>query len=298
MKIGIIGSNGYIGRNMSHYLSLVNENEIYNFDIHQRSNFESNNYCSLDITNKKDLLNIPDDLDFIFLFSGITGTLDSFQNYEDVFKVNILGLTNILNHLIDKNISLVFPSTRLVFKGNENIDLGETNEKYPLTPYAISKLMGEQLIESYSNLYNLNYYIFRICVPFGNLINNDYSYGTLGIFLNQINTDKKITLFGNGKQKRTFTHLLDIYDIFEKTLNDEVTCNEIYNVGGENLTLKQVANLFAKKYDVPVDFKSWPESYKKIESGSTSFASIKIDTMINKKQYNSLSDFIERELEL
>lgn len=298
MRIGIFGSNGYLGSNISKQFSFSKNIEVFNFDIHAKSKYELNNYQRIDITKKADFTKITQNLDFIFLFSAITGSLQSFDNSENMFRVNILGLINVLDFIKGKNTTLVFPSTRLVYKGKEDLYIDEDSEKYPLTPYAISKFSGEQLIMSYSRLFKIKYYIFRISVPYGNLIKSDYSYGTIGIMINQIINENKITLFGDGTQKRTFTNLIDIFDIFENTLLKKIKSNNIYNIGGESLSLKEVANLFEKKFNIPVFHKSWPESYNLIESGSTSFLSQKIDNLIGKKKYLKLSNFIMEELEI
>ncbi|MBK6876269.1 MAG: hypothetical protein IPG99_07415 [Ignavibacteria bacterium] len=38
------------------------------------------------------------------------------------------------------------------------------------------------MIEAFSNMFEMDYTIFRICVPYGNKFGSSYSYGTIGFF--------------------------------------------------------------------------------------------------------------------
>ncbi len=56
--------------------------------------------------------------------------------------------------------------------------------------------------------------------------------------------------------------------------------NDVYNVGGENYSLKEMAELIAQKYNVGIDFVEWPEVELKIETGDTVFDSQKLDSIL------------------
>lgn len=77
---------------------------------------------------------------------------------------------------------IVFPSTRLVYKGQQNVLLKEDAEKAPNTIYALNKLACEYMLAMYQKAFGIHYTIFRICVPYGSLIKSGTSYGTLGFF--------------------------------------------------------------------------------------------------------------------
>jgi UDP-glucose 4-epimerase len=119
MKVQILGSNGYIGKNFTHYLGSQNNIEIELFDVQQKSIHNSFQYISLDISDNSQVSKINFDSDLIYIFSGLTGTGAGFDKYEDYLKVNELGLLNILNSLKEQNYKgrIIFPSTRLVYKG-------------------------------------------------------------------------------------------------------------------------------------------------------------------------------------
>ena len=182
----IIGSNGYIGRNLSYFLHKKNINN-FDFDINDKSDNIWMKYSKLDVTSKEDFQQIDLEIDVIFFMAGITGTSDGFESYKKYYDINVLGLINLLDFIKDKQKKpkIIFPSTRLVFKGKKNKPLIEKAEKKAKTTYALTKLVCEETLKLYNDIFNINYDILRICVPYGNLVDSDFSYGTLGFFINK-----------------------------------------------------------------------------------------------------------------
>ena len=279
MKVQILGSNGYIGKNFTHFLGSQNNIELELFDVQHESIHKHLKYTFLDISDNSQVSKIKFDSDFIYTFSGLTGTGAGFDKYEEYLKVNELGLLNILNTLKEQNYKgrIIFPSTRLVYKGFKDTSLKEDSEKEFKTPYAINKYACEQYLKMYNNRFGLNYSVFRICVPYGNLASNEYSFGTVGFFLNKASKGENIALYGDGSQKRTFSHVSDICKILLKASNNEQILNDVYNIGGETLSLFEAANIVADKFNVKVELADWPQIDFKLESGDTIFDSNRLD---------------------
>ena len=289
LKTITIGSNGYIGRNLSYLLS---QQGVLNFDFDLSPTTENSwmKYSSLDVRTKSDFNKIDLDVDVIFFMAGITGTSDGFDSYENYYNVNVIGLTNLLNFIKEKKISpkIIFPSTRLVYKGVENKSLSEDSEKKPNTIYALTKLICEDTLKIYNEVYNINYEVLRICVPYGNLVDEDYSYGTIGFFIKRAQSNQPITLYGDGELKRTFTHVFDICNSLINIGLQLSSTNDIYNIGGETYSLLEIAKIIKEKYNGEIEFIDWPEIALKIESGDTIFNSKKLDTYLNIKKYKTL----------
>ncbi|QBN19796.1 NAD-dependent epimerase/dehydratase family protein [Flavobacterium nackdongense] len=288
----IIGSNGYIGRNLSFLLYQRGIKNI-DYDVQASTDYPWMNYSKLNVTSKDDFCRIGSDVDVIYFMAGLTGTVDGFASYESYYNVNVIGLTNLLNYLKENNLKakIVFPSTRLVYKGLENKALEEDAVKSPNTIYALTKLICEDTLDLYHRMFNIKYSVFRICVPYGNLIDLDYSYGTIGFFIEKAKNRKNITLYGDGSLKRTFTDVYDICDILIKAANNPEIVNSIYNIGGETFSLLDVAKKIADKYEVGIDFVDWPEMALKVESGDTIFSSKKLNECISNYEYKSLSEW-------
>lgn len=290
IRCAIIGSEGYIGRNMAYFLDQMNV-DVTCYDLKEAGS--GYNYQSVDVTNINSLVNIDLDVDYLFFFSGMTGTYAGFDNYEQFISVNELGLLNLLTVIRNSVFRphLVFPSTRLVYKGI-NEALKETDGLEAKTVYAANKLACEQLLHAYQCSFDIKYTIFRICVPYGNLLGTDYSYGTIGFFLNQAIHKKQILLYGKGEVRRTFTHIYDLCNQIYRTIISESGANEIFNVGGESFSLYDVAACIADRCNASVGFVEWPEIDFRIESGNTYFDDTKIKTAVGKYQYKTFFEFI------
>jgi len=289
----LIGSNGYLGRHLSVFLD-KNGFDNLNYDI-QPAAFEGlNNYQQFDITNKDAFQNLDPKVDFIFLFAGLTGTADGFDKYQDFVKVNEIGLLNLLDWMRSSGSKarIIFPSTRLVYKGRKNDALKEDDAKETKTIYALNKLAAENLLWMYQNAFGIDYTVFRICVPYGNLFGNAYSYGTIGFFLDKASKKEDIVLFGDGSIRRSFTHVADICKtIYDAILNDG-SKNQIFNIGGENLSLLDAASLVAGKFGVGIKFMPWPEMALKLESDDTVFDESKLSSLINTSRIFDLQNWL------
>ncbi|PCI97360.1 MAG: UDP-glucose 4-epimerase [Flavobacteriales bacterium] len=288
-KAIVFGANGYLGRHIAYFLKQHNI-EFVPTAKSETSIDNYSNYQQIDITNKAELQQLDFNVDYVFAFAGLTGTGNSPEDIEKFTKVNEQGLTNIIECCERINdLRIVFPSTRLVYKGIENIPLIEDSEKESKTIYAKNKIACEKLLTQSI----VDYTIFRICVPYGNLIDETYSYGTIGFFINRAVKGENITIYGDGNLKRTFTHVRDISESIIKTLELDSAKNKVYNIGSnDNLSLLDVATLVAKKYNVEVEFIEWPEAALKIESGDTIFDGSKLKETINYNSNVLLEDWI------
>lgn len=289
----LIGSNGYLGKHLA--LHLKNEGfENSNFDIHPEAVQDVSNYKQLDITKENEFTKLDPETDFIFLFAGLTGTANGFEKYNDFVQVNEIGLLNLLTWMrqTKSKARIIFPSTRLVYKGVKNTALKESDTKEALTLYAANKLNGENLLWMYQNAFGIDYTIFRICVPYGNLFDDEFSYGTLGFFINKAKNKQNISLYGDGKIGRTFSHVSDISSIIIQAIQTEATKNEVYNIGGENMQLLDVATILAKKYGVDVELSDWPEMALKLESGDTIFDDTKLRSTIAFEYKHTIKDWL------
>lgn len=287
-KSAIIGANGYIGKHLAFYLQQMGM-IVMCYDIQDE---ERDNYKKVDLTNKESVKDIDLDVDYIFMFAGLTGTYAGFDKYETYVSINEIGLLNLLNAIRNSKHKpkIIFPSTRLIYKGVDKA-LKEEDEKETKTLYAINKLACEGILYAYKQSFDIPYTIFRICIPYGNLLSTDYSYGTVGFFIKQAKAGKDITLYGGGAIKRTFTHMEDLcYQIVQGAMKEESN-GEIYNIGGQMLSLKEAAEIIASKFGTNVVAVEWPERDLRIESDHTYFDDTKIRSLLNFGEYKQLEDF-------
>ncbi len=281
-SVTIIGANSYIARNLIRYIEEnVPDISLYLYDRGSEHKDGCNGYAPVNVLDEESVSKVNFDVDAVILFTGKTGTYAGFDNPAEFVDVNELGLLNVLNAMRKSgtNAKLVFPSTRLVYKGKDE-PLVEDDEKEFKTIYAVNKYACEQYLKVYSNVFGIRYCIFRICVPYGSLLEGVSSYGTAEFFVGRAKTGSNISLYGRGEVKRTLTYIGDLCStIVEGALSKECV-NDIYNIGGETYSLHDMAYEIAQKYGVKLEYTPWPESAVKIESGSTVFDSSKLDGII------------------
>lgn len=287
-KCAIIGSKGYIGRHLEWYLKGMNIIPMC-YDLVDE---KTENYRQVDLTNKRSIAYIDLDVDYIFLTAGLTGTYVGFFNYEKYVTVNEVGLFNLLDAVRQSSYrpKLIFLSTRLVYKGADKL-LKEDDEKETKSVYAVNKLACEGILQAYKASFDIPYIVFRICIPYGNLLGNDYSFGTVGLFVKMASEGKDISLYGGGSVKRTFTHMKDLcFQLVQGAFRD-LSNGEIYNVGGETLSLKEAAEIVASKFGTKVVSVPWPKIDLRIESNHTYFDDNKIVKLLGSINYKKLKDF-------
>lgn len=292
MKAVILGANGYIGRHLSGLL-LDSGCTVQLLDLQAASLDGLANYSSFDITDRKSFSCIDPDADYIFHFSAITGTAAGFEQYRQYLAVNELGTLNLLDYLkTEKSTArVVFPSTRLVYLGKEGILLNEESDKEARTIYALNKLSGERALEMYRNAFGLAYTIFRICVPYGSRFDG-FSYGTTGFLIRQASENGKISVYGNGAQRRTFTHVEDVCSVMLAALDSRDSVNNIFNIGGEVFSIAEVARAIAERFGATIAHIDWPEEALRLESSDTAFDSKKLDSLPGVRYSHSFMDWV------
>jgi len=290
-KAIVFGANGYLGRHIAYFLK-QQKIEFIPTGSSEKSVDGYPNYKQIDVSNIAELQQLDFNVDFVFAFAGLTGTGSSPEIIERFIKVNELGLANVVACCESAKVGrLIFPSTRLVYRGVENTPLKEDSEKEAKTIYAQNKIACEKLLAQS----NVSYTIFRICVPYGNLIDSNYSYGTIGFFIGKASKGENITIYGDGSLKRTFSHVSDIVQVIFDSLSLFETVGQIYNIGSnDDLSLLEVAQVVAKKYGASVEFVDWPEAALEIESGDTIFDGSKLQQVTSYQYQHRLTDWLEK----
>lgn len=297
-KISIIGANSYIARN---FIKLL-DRDNYIVKLYDRAGSHldlTESYTSVDLNSKESIRQIDFNCDFIYIFTGKTGTSQGFSDYSTFIDVNEKILLNILTAYCENKsqAKIIFPSTRLLYKGNSNQKLNETSEYEFKTIYAMNKFACENYLKMYNEIFGVKYCIFRICVVYGTAVNNTNSYGTLEFFINQAKSGKDINIYGDGSQKRTFIHIDDLCKILLIGGINGKCLNDVYNIGGgDDLSIAYVASEIANLYGVNINYIEWPELSRKIESGDTVFDSKKLDNILNYNYKHKFKTWIEEEI--
>ncbi|MEK9155702.1 MAG: NAD-dependent epimerase/dehydratase family protein [Patescibacteria group bacterium] len=165
-------------------------------------------------------------------------------NYEN----NLIGSINLINRAIKFKVKhFVFTSSIAVY-GRNQLPMLETLAPKPEDPYGIAKYAIELDLRTVAEMFGLNHTIFRSHNVYGERQNHGDPYrNVLGIFVNNIMSGKPMTVFGDGRQTRAFTHIDDVAPYIAKSVDINGARNETFNIGADKpYTILHLARTIAK----------------------------------------------------
>jgi len=240
MKTLVTGGVGFIGTNLIKRL-LKDGHEVSSIDNYS-TGFKENEqkgckYYNLDLADEDYLYNLPGEYDVIYHMAALARIQPSIDNPHPALKNNFLSTLNILEYARTRNI-------RVVYAGSSSIHHGIYE-----SPYAWSKFSGEDLCKLFGNIYRMESSICRFYNVYGDYQIKEGTYATvLGIFQNQYENKKPLSIVGDGEQRRDFTHVEDIVDGIIRSSEQEFY-GEIFELGrGVNHSINEVAGMFGKDY--------------------------------------------------
>ena len=156
----------------------------------------------------------------------------------------------------------VFASSSSIYGDQVKYPLKEHFLPNPMSPYALQKLIGEQYVELYRNIYGMKTTILRFFNVYGDRMPyGDGAYSLLlGKFKHQIAMGYPVTRYGDGEQKRDFTHIDDVVDAMMATIlyHNDFSINTTFNIGrSDPKTVNEIIEAFGCDY-VEVEPKKEP----------------------------------------
>lgn len=158
------------------------------------------------------------------------GVWHSMENPYIYMSTNTVGTLNLLEAMRHKGVNkMVLASTSSLYAG-QKMPYAETQSvNTPISPYAATKKAAELMAHSYHYLYGLDISVVRYFTVFGPCGRPDMS---MFRFIQWIQNERAIELFGDGEQSRDFTY---VDDIARGTIAAQKPVGyEIINLGGGN----------------------------------------------------------------
>ena len=259
MKILVTGGAGFIGSHIvDRYIDLGHEVAVID-DLSKGSKDNLNpnaKFYKEDITRLEKVEKIFNEFlpDVVNHHAALAEVAKSIRDPARTLEVNVLGTANVLFAGGKSGIKkFIFSSTGGAIYGNpETIPADETCKPNPLSPYGLSKLLGEKTIEFYARTYKFDYVIFRYSNVYGPRQNPKGEAGVVAIFGELIRSGKKPTIFGDGSKTRDYIYVGDIVNANELALNAKG--NHILNLGsGIEVTDKEVFDGVARELNFRQD---------------------------------------------
>ena len=265
-NILITGGAGFIGSHIiKRFVNNYPDYNIYNVDnltyagnldnLKEIENKKNYFFFKIDINNHTKILklfknkNITD----VIHLAAESHVDKSIENSFEFAKTNVLGTLSLLEackvswDLSSKNNTFYHISTDEVY-GSLGLD-GSFNEmsKYdPNSPYSASKASSDHFVRAYYKTYGLQILISNCSNNYGPFQHHEKLIPNI---LNCLKNERKIPIYGNGKNIRDWLYVDDHCEAIELIFNKGLV-GETYNIGGDyEISNLDLAKMIIKKFD-------------------------------------------------
>ena len=256
MKIVVTGALGHIGSRLIRELpAMFSEAEILMVD-----NLSTQRYCSL--------FNLPASGQYRFLeadvlaadlaalFEGatavvhlaaITDATNSFQNKDEVERVNFTGTERVAQACLKTDCALIFPSTTSVY-GSQADQVDENcpiSDLKPQSPYAEAKLEAERLLQSLGEEKGLRFVTCRFGTIFGTSTGMRF-HTAVNKFCWQAVMGQPLTVWKTAMhQYRPYLDLGDAVTAIKFITQKKLFDGRVYNVVTANSTISSIVDIIS-----------------------------------------------------
>lgn len=181
--------------------------------------------------------------DYVFHLAAVVSVLTSLEEPQSTWEVNLKGTYNLLEAARRAKVKrLIFISSSAVYGECPRLPFKETFPLQPESPYALSKLMGEELCALYWRLYRLETVALRLFNVYGPRQNPFSQYANaIPNFTRKLLTGQTPTIYGDGRQTRDFVYVGDVVRAVELAARSKKGVGHVFNVGsGKRLSVNKL----------------------------------------------------------
>ncbi|MFC4768593.1 NAD-dependent epimerase/dehydratase family protein [Effusibacillus consociatus] len=271
MKILVTGAAGFIGSHLVERL-LADGHQVIGVDMFTNTGWSRfklyniaqaqhhSNYTLLEQNLlEMDLAQLISDTDVVFHQAAIAGVRKSWgSDFQDYVKLNILATQQLLEACKNSSIrKFVYASSSSVY-GGTNGPTSEEKLPSPVSPYGVSKLAGEHLVQLYYANYGVPATSLRYFTVYGPRQRPDMAFHK---FLKAVLQGEPIPLYGDGQQTRDFTYIQDAVEANVLAMNFPEHGN-VFNIGGkERASVLEVLELVGEVTGLDVAVQHLPPQH-------------------------------------
>ena len=174
-------------------------------------------------------LEMLNEVDTVYHLAGQPGVQTSWgSSFETHLERNVLATQLLLERCLENNVRRVVMASSSSVYGPTNRESKETDLPHPVSPYGVSKLAAEHLASVYAER-GLDVISLRLFTVYGPRQRPDMSIHRM---FNSALKGEPFPLWGEGKQRRSFTFVDDIVEVFQLAGNVREARNRVLNAGG------------------------------------------------------------------
>jgi UDP-glucose 4-epimerase len=240
----ITGGAGFIGSHLAEAL-LAHGDSVFVLDnlstgamenivhLKGRAGFE---YFIDSVENEGLLAELVDRSDVVFHFAAAVGVKLIVEQPVRTIETNVHGTEIVLKHANKKKKLVVIASTSEVYGKSEDVPFRENSDLVlgPTTKhrwaYACSKAIDEFLALAYWKERQLPVIVVRFFNTVGPRQTGQYGM-VIPNFVRQALAGEAITVFGDGTQQRSFTHVADVVHALLKLVKEPKAVGQVINIG-------------------------------------------------------------------
>lgn len=200
--------------------------------------------------------------DFVLHLAARTSVPRSVKDPIETNRVNIDGTLNVLVAARDAKVRrIVYAASSSAYGETPTLPKVETMPSEPISPYGVTKLVGEMYAQVFGRAYGLENVSIRYFNVFGPRQDPTSQYsGVLSRFMLAMIEGSAPVVFGDGEQSRDFTYVDNVVDISLRACEASGASGKVFNGGtGLRITLNDVLKLLGQitgstvraKYDQP-----------------------------------------------
>jgi len=190
-------------------------------------------------------------IDAVYHLAATTSVPFSLKNPELTYDTNVTGTLNLLTQCAEQKVSkFIFSSSCAVYGEPMNLPINEKHPTNPISPYAESKLEGEQHCLNFHKKQRLKAVVLRLFNVYGTRQGlNEYS-GVITQFINRARKRLPLIIYGDGSQTRDFVHVRDVVEAILSATEIERAEGKVFNIGsGKPTSIQKLAQTISELYE-------------------------------------------------
>ena len=183
-------------------------------------------------------------IDWLFHQAALPSVPRSVEDPQLSNEINVTGTVNLLTAARNRQVKkFIFASSSSVYGDDPNLPKREDVLGQPLSPYAVSKRVGELYGQVFHQLYGLPIVCLRYFNIFGPRQDPYSQYAAvIPNFITRMLKDQPPVIFGDGHQSRDFTYVANVVEANLKAAAAEVKDKMIFNIAcGQRIEVVELA---------------------------------------------------------